>query len=228
MPLFISDMLYATRIINSVAAFYPATECSGRPTTTSVYCKLPLDTAPCFLKKIAPTILNTIKKIMFGRKRKLRDKPAGFIYIASNQGMPGIIKIGMTYKPPATRLAELYTTGVPHPFDLEYQCRVPDRHAAERYLHDFFDDKRVNDSREFFAVSANDAAKVTHSRVANKKIRYRKPASKFKRFIVLSLILIIGAAALYKTGHITETVDTMLPRVRDYVNEFMSRWLAPN
>ena len=164
---------------------------------------------------------------MFGRKRKLRDKPAGFIYIASNQGMPGIIKIGMTYKPPSTRLAELYTTGVPHPFDLEYQCRVPDRHAAERYLHDFFNEQRVNNSREFFAVSANDAAKITHSRVANKKIRYRKPASKFKRFTVLSLISIGGVVALYETGHITETVDTMLPQLRNYMRNFIEAWLPP-
>lgn len=152
---------------------------------------------------------------MFGRKRNPRDKPEGYIYIASNQGMPGIIKIGMTYKPPAKRLAELYTTGVPYPFELEYQCRVPDRHAAERYLHDFFIEKRVNNNREFFAVSANDAAKITHSRVANKKISYKKPASKFKRFIVMCIMMAVGAAILYKTGHITEIVDTMLAQVRD-------------
>lgn len=160
---------------------------------------------------------------MFGRKRKAIDKPEGYIYIASNQGMPGIIKIGMTYKPPAKRLAELYTTGVPYPFVLKYQCRVPDRHAAERYLHDFYNEKRVNNNREFFAVSANDAAKITHSRVANKKIRYQKPAGKFKRFIVMCLVIAVCSGILYKTGHITEMVDTMLPKIGDYLGTFIAR-----
>lgn len=159
---------------------------------------------------------------MFGRKRKAIERPEGYIYIASNQGMPGIIKIGMTYKPPAKRLAELYTTGVPYPFVLEYQCRVPDRHAAERFLHDYFSEIRISNNREFFAVSANDAAKITQNRVANKKISYKKPASKFKRFVVMCILLLICAGVLYKTGHITETVESMLPKIGDYLRNLIS------
>lgn len=157
---------------------------------------------------------------MFGRKRKAIDKPEGFIYIASNQGMPGIIKIGMTYKPPAKRLAELYTTGVPYPFELEYQCRVPDRYAAERYLHDFFTEKRVSSNREFFAVKASDAVKITHSRVANKKVSYKKPASKFKRFLVLCIMISAATGLLYKTGHITEQTDALLSQARIYLEKY--------
>lgn len=154
---------------------------------------------------------------MFGRKRKAIDKPEGYIYIASNKGMPGIIKIGMTYKPPARRLAELYTTGVPYPFVLEYQCRVPDRHAAERFLHNYFIEKRVTNNREFFAVSANEAAKITHYRVANKKISYKNPASKFKRFIVMCILVIVCAGILYKTGHLTDTIDSILLKIGEYL-----------
>lgn len=153
---------------------------------------------------------------MFGLNRKAKNKPAGYIYIASNKGMPGIIKIGMTYKAPAKRLAELYTTGVPYPFVLEYQCRVPDRHKAERFLHDYFSEKRVSTKREFFAVDAGHAAKITQSRVANKKVSYKKPAGWFRKFIVMCLLLIVAAGILYKTGHITESVDFMIPKVSDF------------
>lgn len=160
---------------------------------------------------------------MFGRKLKAIDKPEGFIYIASNPGMPGMVKIGMTYKAPARRLAELYTTGVPCPFVLEYHCSVPDRRAAERYLHDYFDQKRVTGNREFFAVSVSDATKVTHSRVANKKVSYKQPASRFKLFMILCLLLAAAAGILYKTGHITDTTDTMLPQIRNYLLNFLNR-----
>ena len=160
---------------------------------------------------------------MFGRKRKPIDKPEGFIYIASNQGMPGLIKIGMTYKHPTKRLAELYTTGVPFPFVLEYQCRVPDRRAAERFLHHYFDEKRVTNNREFFTVSANDAAKITHKRVANKKVTYKKPTSKFKRLTLAVLSITIAFLVLYESGHITEAADSRIEQLRSYLGELKSR-----
>ena len=162
-------------------------------------------------------------KNMFGLNRNAKDKPAGYIYIASNKGMPGIIKIGMTYKAPARRLAELYTTGVPYPFVLEYQCRVPDRHKAERFLHDYFSEKRVTSKREFFAVDASHAAKITQSRVANKKVSYKKPLGKFKKFVVMCLIIAVGAGILYKTGHITEAVDGALPKIIEILRSLIDR-----
>ncbi len=47
----------------------------------------------------------------------------GIVYVLSNRAMPGLVKIGMTTRPELdARLKELYTTGVPVPFDVEYDC----------------------------------------------------------------------------------------------------------
>ena len=49
----------------------------------------------------------------------------GIVYVLSNRVMPGLVKIGMTTRCEIdSRLKELYTTGVPVPFDVEYACEV--------------------------------------------------------------------------------------------------------
>lgn len=48
----------------------------------------------------------------------------GFVYVLSNAGMPGLLKIGSSTKVPTARAAELNTTGVPSPFEVEYYCLV--------------------------------------------------------------------------------------------------------
>ena len=54
-----------------------------------------------------------------------KDNHIGIVYVLSNRAMPGLVKIGMTTRPELdTRLKELYTTGVPVPFDVEYACEV--------------------------------------------------------------------------------------------------------
>jgi hypothetical protein len=47
----------------------------------------------------------------------------GFIYVAENSSMAGLLKIGRTEKIPTMRLEELFTTGVPVPFDVAYYPR---------------------------------------------------------------------------------------------------------
>lgn len=48
----------------------------------------------------------------------------GLVYVLSNRVMPGLVKIGMTTRSEIdARLRELYTTGVPVPFDIYYPWR---------------------------------------------------------------------------------------------------------
>jgi hypothetical protein len=58
---------------------------------------------------------------------------AGWIYIMSNPAMPGIFKIGRSAKEPISgRAAELSeATGVPLPFNVEYQALVRNEIDAE-------------------------------------------------------------------------------------------------
>ena len=51
----------------------------------------------------------------------------GVVYVLTNPAMPGLVKIGKTTQNDVTtRISQLYTTGVPLPFDCEYAVKVAD------------------------------------------------------------------------------------------------------
>lgn len=76
------------------------------------------------------------------------------VYVLTNPAMPGLTKIGKTSRADlASRLSELYTTGVPVPFECVYACEVEDCVRVESALHVAFGDHRVNPKREFFSIS---------------------------------------------------------------------------
>ena len=69
--------------------------------------------------------------------------------------MPGIVKIGKTTREdPQVRMNELYTTGVPLPFECAIAVKVEDERAdeLEKVLHKAFSPNRLNPSREFFEI----------------------------------------------------------------------------
>lgn len=76
---------------------------------------------------------------------------AGWVYVLSNEFMPGIYKVGMTTTSPELRAKELSAaTGVPYPFKVEAAFHCEDPARSEREIHEAFKAERVNDSREFF------------------------------------------------------------------------------
>jgi hypothetical protein len=75
--------------------------------------------------------------------------------------MPGIIKIGKTTQEDVkVRMAQLYATGVPLPFECEYAAKVNNIDEVERALHTAFGPDRVNPKREFFEIEANQAITI--------------------------------------------------------------------
>ncbi len=63
----------------------------------------------------------------------------GIIYLLTNPAMPDIVKIGKTSRIDIkVRIAELYSTGVPLPFDCVYASRVNDIDKVEKALHTAF------------------------------------------------------------------------------------------
>lgn len=75
------------------------------------------------------------------------------VYVLSNPAMPGLVKIGKTNSQDIkTRMSQLYTTGVPLPFDCEYACKVKDCTQVEKAFHNAFGNIRINDKREFFEI----------------------------------------------------------------------------
>ena len=84
----------------------------------------------------------------------------GIVYLLTNPCMPGLVKIGMTKQEDLEkRMKELYTTGVPVPFECQFACKVNNKDCAkiEKALHTAFDPQRVNKNREFFKINVEQA-----------------------------------------------------------------------
>jgi hypothetical protein len=83
------------------------------------------------------------------------------VYVLTNPAMPGLVKIGRTSSEEAVaRIAQLYSTGVPFPFKLEFACKVENPDEVERALHRAFLPNRVNPKREFFSIEADQAIAI--------------------------------------------------------------------
>lgn len=83
------------------------------------------------------------------------------VYVLTNPAMPGLVKIGRTDNTDANiRIAQLYTTGVPVPFTLEYACKVGNPDEVEKALHIAFGPQRTNAKREFFNIEPEQAIAI--------------------------------------------------------------------
>ena len=76
----------------------------------------------------------------------------GVIYVLTNPAMPGMVKIGRTEQDVDNRLGQLYTTGVPLPFECAYAAKVANAGEVEKAFHKAFEPQRVNPNREFFII----------------------------------------------------------------------------
>ena len=81
----------------------------------------------------------------------------GIVYVLTNPAMPKLVKIGKTGRGVETRLNDLYTTGVPLPFECAYAARVEDMDKVEKAFHNAFGPYRVNPRREFFEIEPEQA-----------------------------------------------------------------------
>jgi hypothetical protein len=90
-----------------------------------------------------------------------RNMSVEIVYVLSNPGMSGLLKIGMTDKEDIVlRMKELYTTGVPFPFDCVYACVVENNEKVESLMHEKFAKQRPNQGREFFKLKPERAIKA--------------------------------------------------------------------
>lgn len=115
--------------------------------------------------------------------------------------MPGLVKIGKTTRESVhLRLAELYSTGVPVPFECAFAGRVSDEAKVEKAFHLAFGPYRLNPGREFFEIEPEQAIALlellviedvtpqlqheadsvdTESRSASKRLKARRPVQNF-------------------------------------------------
>lgn len=125
----------------------------------------------------------------------------GIIYVLTNPAMPGLVKIGKTSRETVDlRLNELYSTGVPVPFECAFAGRVGDYSKVEKAFHTAFGPYRINEKREFFQIEPEQAIALLelmveenvtpelqehaekvdeNSREGVRKLKSRRPASNF-------------------------------------------------
>ncbi len=96
----------------------------------------------------------------------------GFLYVLSNEYSPGLLKIGFTTKSVEERALELYTTGVPAKFNIEYKIKVVDPQVWESKVHKALNNKRIN--KEWFRLSVDEAITLIESVVGNEPIHMVK------------------------------------------------------
>lgn len=145
------------------------------------------------------------------------------VYVLSNSSMPGILKIGQTTQADVTvRMNQLYTTGVPVPFECVYAIEVDDCKKVESALHIAFGPSRVNPNREFFKIDAEQAiailkligqkdvtpqvseslnSNVTQAEKDSGKKLQKKPNMNF-----FEMSIPAGSSLLYKDGKTTAEV----------------------
>lgn len=95
----------------------------------------------------------------------------GHVYALTNQGMPGLIKIGHTTNTPEHRAAQLNTTGLPYPFKVLHSIEAQDSAAVERKIHQLFRPYRVQKGREFFKISEQQAIEMLNEHTDNELIK---------------------------------------------------------
>jgi len=91
----------------------------------------------------------------------------GYVYILTNPSMPGLVKIGRSKNGGRKRAADLYQTGVPSPFVVEFEVLVNDANEVEAEAHLRLRDNRLATGREFFKVDVSEAIEAILAICAN-------------------------------------------------------------
>lgn len=102
----------------------------------------------------------------------------GFIYILTNEAMPGIVKVGKTGGEPTSRARQLSSaTGVPARFSVFRQYAVTDCDDAEGFSHRILERVfgRPNTRREFFSASPDAVAALLDEALASLLVRDYSP-----------------------------------------------------
>ena len=95
---------------------------------------------------------------MHDRQMTEELKEYGIVYVLTNPAMNGLVKIGKTSRESVDqRLNELYSTGVPVPFECVFAGKVEDESKVEKAFHLAFGPYRLNPKREFFQIEPEQA-----------------------------------------------------------------------
>ena len=82
----------------------------------------------------------------------------GQVYVLTNEAMPGLVKVGQTYKTPEIRAQELSSeTGVAAQYVVVYKAFVPNYEQVEKVVHNKLKSAGKHYNKEFFKCEAFEA-----------------------------------------------------------------------
>ena len=71
-----------------------------------------------------------------------------------------VFKVGRSFSDPEKRCTQLFTTGVPTPFNLEFKLYVNNAELFEKRIHKLLDKYRIFNKREFFKINKNELIEI--------------------------------------------------------------------
>jgi hypothetical protein len=83
-----------------------------------------------------------------------------YVYIMTNESVPGQVKIGMTTLTPQQRAKQLSGTSVATPWNVAFYWKCFRSRLLEAELHDYFKAYRVSDNREMFHLDVETAKRA--------------------------------------------------------------------
>ena len=87
-----------------------------------------------------------------------------WVYVLKNETLPGLLKIGYTKLTPDQRAKQISNaTGVPLPYKVAWAFRCFNGELLESEVHHALRKYRVNNQREFFQISLNEAKQTIES-----------------------------------------------------------------
>lgn len=102
--------------------------------------------------------------VIYLKQRYFRDNltlskngNGGFVYILSNEGWPGILKIGFTTSQVEKRVSEINNAGSLVDWQVEYSFKCGRPYDLEQALHRHLEFCRSRSNREFFEIELQNA-----------------------------------------------------------------------
>ena len=113
---------------------------------------------PFFLKGMDGMMLLTTPLVKVNMYVNRDGDYDSWVYILSNPTMPHMLKIGYTKNTPDERAKQISNaTGVALPYKVEWAFHCYDGFSLEQEVHHKLNNYRVNNNREFFQISLDEA-----------------------------------------------------------------------
>lgn len=151
---------------------------------------------------------------------------AGWVYIISNKAMPDILKIGYTERTPYIRAYELYNTGCPYPYKVDYAIYVDRPYEVEQKAHEL--QRENNVGKEWFScphdvavTTIRDAIKLLDAKCESEKTPQEPTPSEIRDIIkenptVKENPIVAGLIETFKSNY-NENLNS---RIDDYLIVF--------